>query len=146
MTRRIVTGLNEQGQSCVTIDGEVPAISGAGRLVWRSAAVPADNSGGEPPAVPFSMDLLHGGGTTFMVVDLPPGMPSYMHATDTLDYIIVLKGRLTLELEAGEVLCGPGDCIVDRGVVHSWRNDGPDVATIATVTIPADPVGNGRTV
>ena len=146
MTRRVVTGLDAEGKSCILIDGEVPSTSQTGGLIWRSDSVPADNSGGEPEQVPFSMELMHGGGTTFMVVDFPPGMPGFKHATDTLDYIIVLKGQVTLEVETGEVTCGPGDFIVDRGVVHSWRNDGPEVATIATVTLPAHPVGKGRTV
>jgi mannose-6-phosphate isomerase-like protein (cupin superfamily) len=39
-----------------------------------------------------------------------------------------------------------GDCIVDRGVIHGWRNDGAEPAVYASVTIPAQPVGQGRTV
>jgi quercetin dioxygenase-like cupin family protein len=145
-SRRVVTGLNAQGKSCVVIDGPVPVMSTIGGMVWRSAAVPADNSGSADPAVPYSMDLMHGGGTTFMVVDFPPGTPGFFHATDTLDYIIVLKGEVVLELEEGEVTCGPGTFITQRGVVHSWRNDSPEIATIASITLPALPVGNGRTV
>ena len=39
-----------------------------------------------------------------------------------------------------------GDFIVDRGVIHAWRNDGAEVAASAVVTIPAKPVGKGKTV
>lgn len=146
-TRRVVTGLDDQGRSCVVIDGAVPAMSEAGGMIWRTDGVPADNAGNaDPCGVPWSIDLMQGGGSTFMVVDFPPGMPGFLHATDTLDYVIVLKGEVVLELESGEVTCRAGDCIVDRGVVHSWRNDSTSVATIATVTLPAHPVGKGRTV
>ena len=53
---------------------------------------------------------------------------------------------LDLVLEAGETRCGPGTLIVDRGVIHGWRNDGPATAVYASVTLPAKPVGKGRTV
>ena len=54
--------------------------------------------------------------------------------------------RVVLALETGEVTLRPGDLIVDRGVIHGWRNDGAVPAVFASVTIPAKPVGAGRTV
>jgi quercetin dioxygenase-like cupin family protein len=144
--RRVVTGLNDQGQSCAIIDGPVQRHGQATSLIWRSAAVPADNAGSKDAGAPFTMDMLHDGGSNFMLVELPPGIGRFMHATDTLDYLVVLSGQLVLELEAGEVTLSPGDFIVDRGVHHAWRNDGPDVATMASITLPAHPVGKGRTV
>ena len=144
--RRVVTGLDEQGRSCVTIDGPVPRHDQATNLVWRSHAVPADNSGNADNAIPYTMEMLHDGGSNFMLVELPPGIPSYKHATDTLDYLIVLSGNVILELDTEEVALGPGDFIVDRGVIHAWRNDGPETAVMASITLPALPVGNGRTV
>ncbi len=144
--RRIVTGLNAEGKSCVVIDGPVPAMSAMGGMIWRSAAVPADNSGTTDTSTPYTMDMMHDGGTSFMVVDFPPNMPGFMHATDTLDYVIVLKGEVVLELEAGEVTARVGDFIVDRGIIHSWRNVSDAPASIASIIIPAHPVGTGRTV
>lgn len=144
--RRVVTGLDAEGRSCVIIDGEVPRHGGASALVWRSAAVPADNSGSEDMAAPYAMEMLHDGGSNFMLVELPVGMGRFMHATDTLDYLVVLSGRVVLELETEAVTLDPGDFIVDRGVPHAWRNDGPDVAVMASITLPALPVGKGRTV
>ena len=144
--RRVVTGLDAEGKSCVVIDGPVPRLSQASNLIWRTAAVPADNAGRADTAAPYAMDMLHDGGSNFMLVELPVGMGRFMHATDTIDYLVVIEGRVTLELEAGETALGPGDFIVDRGVIHAWRNDGPDVAVMASVTLPALPVGAGRTV
>jgi quercetin dioxygenase-like cupin family protein len=144
--RRVVTGLNDQGQSCVIADGPVQTHGQAPSLIWRSAAVPADNSGSKDAAAPYTMELLHDGGSNFMLVELRPGMGRFMHATDTLDYLVVLGGEVVLELETGEVSLKPGDFIVDRGVNHAWRNDGPEVATMVSITLPARPVGKGRTV
>ena len=60
------------------------------------------------------MELLHDGGSNFLLVELRPGMGRFMHATDTLDYLVVLTGEVVLELETGEVLLKPGDFVVDR--------------------------------
>jgi mannose-6-phosphate isomerase-like protein (cupin superfamily) len=136
----------------VTIDGPViPMGDGyGGGFVWRTAAVPADNSGSADVDVSnFSFDMFHDGGANFMHVVMPPNAGEdfvFMHTTDTLDYIVMLKGEVTLVLEAEEVKVRAGDFVVDRGVHHAWRNDGPDVAEYVVITLPAHPVGKGRTV
>ncbi|MEZ5734264.1 MAG: cupin domain-containing protein [Novosphingobium sp.] len=147
--RRVVTGIDEDGKSCIILDGKMPATSPSTGLAWRTAAVPADNSGTEDIRErSFSFELMHDGGTNFMVAEYPPhsGGELYWHATDTIDYIVVLKGEIVLVLETGEVRAKAGDFIVDRGVIHAWRNDGAEVAASAVVTIPAKPVGKGKTV
>jgi len=142
--RRVVTGLDAQGRSCVVIDGPVPG--GAG-LVWRTSEMPADNSGSRDTAdVPYSMELMHSGGSNFIISAVPPGVPRFMHATDTIDYVYLVSGELVVELEVGEVVLRAGDCFVDRGVLHSFRNDGTESAVIVGVNVPAHPVGKGRTV
>ena len=116
-------------------------------MVWRTATVPADNSSNEDTGlVRYSMDRMHDGGTNFVITELPVRMGRFMHVTDTIDYMFVVSGRGVLELESGEVEVGPGDYVVDRGVMHSWRIDGPEPLTLASVTVPAHPVGGGRTV
>lgn len=148
MSRRVVIGLGEDGRSCVQFEGEVPQLGPTAQLVWRTAGIPADNSGQEDAAVPYWMEFLHDGGTNFIITEFPPGRsePAFMHATDTTDYLVVISGEITLVLEAGETVCGPGTLIVDRGVNHGWRNDGAVPAVYASVTVPAKPVGKGRTV
>lgn len=148
MSRRVVTGLNAEGRSCVIVDGPVPRHGPVANLVWRTGAVPADNAGTADASAPFSMEMLHDGGSNFLFTELPPGLAgdAFMHATDTIDYLVVIRGEVVLVLETGEVTLRAGDCIVDRGVIHGWRNDGAEPAVYASVTIPAQPVGQGRTV
>jgi mannose-6-phosphate isomerase-like protein (cupin superfamily) len=148
MSRRVVTGLDAEGRSCVIIDDEVPRHAPVANLVWRSGAVPADNAGSADAAVPYDMAMLHDGGTNFILTEFPPGMggEAFMHATDTIDYLVVISGEVVLVLETGEVTLRAGDLIVDRGVIHGWRNDGNVPAVYCSVTIPAHPVGPGRTV
>ncbi|MBW8785305.1 MAG: cupin domain-containing protein, partial [Novosphingobium sp.] len=122
-TRRVVTGLDAQGRSCVLVDGPVlPARADGSRgveIAWRTDTVPADNSAQADVApVPFDFELMHGGGTVFLLNEYPPGMHTFWHATDTIDYIVVLEGAVVLMLETGEVRVKAGELIVDRGVNH----------------------------
>jgi mannose-6-phosphate isomerase-like protein (cupin superfamily) len=148
MSRRVVTGLNAEGRSCVVIDGPVPRHGPVANLIWRTTAVPADNSGSADAAAPYEMGFLHDGGTNFILTELPAGIggEAFMHVTDTIDYLVVIGGEVVMVLETGEVTLRPGDFIVDRGVNHGWRNDGAETAVYASVTIQALPVAQGRTV
>ena len=148
-TRRVITGIGEDGRSRVTIDGPLldMGAGGSGLLVWRTEGVPADNSGTGDVADPrFDFEVMHSGGTLFMVMNFQPGTPQYWHATDTIDYVVMLDGEVVFQTETGEVTLRPGDVLVDRGIVHTWRNDSGQPARAAIVIVPAHPVGKGRTV
>jgi quercetin dioxygenase-like cupin family protein len=144
--RRVVTGLGPDGRSRVVIDGAIPQLSEMNAaLAWR-CAIPADNAGDADAIVPYSTDLLHAGNANFAVCEFPPGTPAYMHATDTIDFLVVLSGRVTLVLEDGEAQLGPGDFVVDRGTVHGWRNEFAEPCKCAVVNLPSHPLGAGRTI
>ncbi len=144
--RRVVTGLNDQGRSCVIIDGPVPVFGETAALVWQTKTRPADNSGTADTAEPYGIDMLHTPGSCFAICQFAPHSPAGMHATDTIDYLVILSGRVTLVTENGEADLGPGDFVVDRGVVHGWRNDSDEPCVAVAVNVPAKPVGAGRTI
>src|ERR1700712_586524 len=145
--RRVVTGLNAEGKSCVVIDGPMRDVGGGGGLAWRTASLPADNSANTDCEVGlFNFDMMHAGGSMFMVVDFAPDSQAFWHATDTTEYMAILSGEIVLELEDGEARLKAGDVMVGRGVIHSWRNDSGAPARAAVTILPAHPVGNGRTV
>lgn len=61
-----------------------------------------------------------------------------MHTTDTVDYIIVISGEVWLELDDGaETHLRQGDCVVQNGTRHAWRNRGSEPCVIAAVMIGA---------
>ena len=46
-----------------------------------------------------------------------------MHTTDTVDIDVVISGEVDLELDDGsEVHLRPGDCVIQNGTRHAWRN------------------------
>jgi quercetin dioxygenase-like cupin family protein len=63
-----------------------------------------------------------------------------MHTTRTIDYVILLSGRVTLLLDKGEVDLKPFDVVVQRGTNHGWVNRGTEPALFAAVLIDAKPL------
>ncbi|MEX0666362.1 MAG: cupin domain-containing protein [Acidimicrobiia bacterium] len=137
MVRRVVTGIDDQGRSTFLSDGDA---FGGDRWaeVWvtdpvKGLGAVVDPQDGmmvlEPPA----------GGTAWRVFEVPPdtqmreamknavgqidGMEADgFHTTETIDYVMVLEGEISLELDTGEVTLHPGDCVVQRNTRHAWRN------------------------
>lgn len=59
-----------------------------------------------------------------------------MHATDSIDYEIVLSGKVDIELPGGKVrTLEPGDLLVMGGVPHAWKNHYDEDCTYIAVTI-----------
>ena len=151
--RRVVSGLGQDGKSVIAIDGLVPeaaSLAGGTRLIWRTGEVPADNSGSADVDL-GNVDLedLSGPGTMFMIQKFPPshgdGEP-FWHATNSIDYITLVSGEVVFVTQSGETTLRAGDVLVDRGIVHAWRNDSDADAVATIVIVPAQPVGEGRTV
>lgn len=61
-----------------------------------------------------------------------------MHKTKTIDYIILLKGDVTLLLDNEEVDLKPFDVVVQRGTNHAWVNNGNEPALFIAVLIDSD--------
>jgi mannose-6-phosphate isomerase-like protein (cupin superfamily) len=68
-----------------------------------------------------------------------PGLVGYMdptdpgmHATDTIDFEVVLEGTVVLELDDGaEMTLHAGDTVVQNGTRHRWKNPGNTPARMA---------------
>ena len=61
-----------------------------------------------------------------------------MHQTKTIDYIILLKGDVTLLLDEDEVRLKPHDVVVQRGTNHAWVNNGTEPALLIAVLIDSN--------
>ena len=72
-----------------------------------------------------------------------PGMAEHferdtpgMHTSDTLDYGIVIRGEMILELDDGKTVhLRQGDCVVQNGTRHRWRNALSEPCLMAFVLI-----------
>lgn len=63
-----------------------------------------------------------------------------MHQNDTVDYNIIISGEIYAKTDAGEVLLGPGDVLIQRGTNHAWHNRGKVPCIFASVMISAQPL------
>jgi quercetin dioxygenase-like cupin family protein len=61
-----------------------------------------------------------------------------MHITQTIDYIILIKGTATLILDKEEVDLVAGDVVVQRGTNHAWSASGKDPALFIAVLIDSE--------
>ncbi len=140
--RAVVTTAGPDGASTFALPGELTAVA-AGRgtrvgqwPVWGTADGTAIV--GEPLPAVHSPYLPGEGGTRFFVVRLPPGLSSDFHSTDTIDYGVVIEGEIVLDLgDGGRQVLQAGNCIVQRGTRHAWRNETGRPALAAFVVVGA---------
>jgi hypothetical protein len=71
---------------------------------------------------------------------LPMNRHPSMHRTDSLDYIVLLKGEVTALLDIGEVKMKPFDVLIQRGTNHGWVNEGAEPALLVAVLVDAEPL------
>jgi hypothetical protein len=140
------------------IDAPKPAHTSYGQamdLTWVWAVEGGlslhDNIGGAPK----SMSTAGPNGSTFgiavfpahsagklNVTDVLPESPSGhegnpgMHQTDTIDYEVVLSGKIDIVLPGNQRrTLGPGDLNVMVGVAHAWENHYDEECVFVAVTV-----------
>jgi hypothetical protein len=69
----------------------------------------------------------------------PDGPHPGMHATDTIDYAIVLSGEIYAVMDEGERLMKTGDILIQRGTSHAWSNRSGEYCRVAFVLVEAKP-------
>lgn len=133
--------------------------------LWVTNEMPIINSGSEDQSLrPMRHDPTDNG-TIFRLVEIPPesktsfdpegifdelgshNKPSEedsakhptMHKTNSVDYLVVLTGKMTMVMEDDEIDICQGDCIVQRGTNHAWVNKYNEPCVIAAVLIDAVP-------
>ena len=143
--RRVITGHDKKGKAVFRDDRklateDIPGGDAAFALMWTTATVPADAN---DPVDGRDRDagLTLREGSVIRVVDMLPGGTSPMHRTSSVDYGIVISGRVELELDDGaKTLLGPGDVVVQRGTIHLWRNPSDsEICRIVFILIEAKP-------
>jgi quercetin dioxygenase-like cupin family protein len=140
--RRVVTGHDENGKARVLID-EISDNVISRRPGQESTVLWATD--GHPPDLGTLNDISGNvkstvvpNGTVFRISRLEPGVTPRTHRTESLDYAIVLSGKVDMELDDGErVHLEAGDVVVQRGTVHNWVNTGTEPCIMAYVLISA---------
>ncbi|KAJ7924212.1 hypothetical protein B0H13DRAFT_1706799 [Mycena leptocephala] len=155
--RRVVTGHTPTGKSTVLADTIQPPTSWSPDSVnpkfdlYYTGSAPASidseiTQGKWVDEIADHPEILSADGSTFRAFEFAPGSFSPLHRTVSLDYGIVAKGSVVLELEDGErVTLNAGDTVIQRGTMHCWRNETAEWARMYFVGLGAKPVNlNGK--
>ena len=140
--RRLVTAHDAAGKPVVVYDGPARNHKWSGRgtvatLMWATEGCPLDNFTGLDQGERVLGHQPPFEGTRFSVNDYPPGTPGHMHVTDTLDFVIVMKGKIRMELDDSSVALNAGDILIQQANNHSWVVEGDETCRIAFVLIEA---------
>ncbi|KAF8148354.1 hypothetical protein K438DRAFT_1625557 [Mycena galopus ATCC 62051] len=147
--RRVVTGHTPAGKSTVVSDTiQSPTFCPIYDLCRTSQSPAAIDSELMQPdgkwidEIAQNKDHVSKEGSVFRVFEFSPGTVSPVHRTVSLDYGIVAKGSIVLELDDGSrITLNEGDTIVQRGTMHAWRNESKtEWARIYFVVLGAEPV------
>lgn len=146
--RRIVTGHDQDGNALIKSDEVLPTkvLGTEAEMVvaWTTATFPSDNNDEFDGAL-REVRRVSPGGTVLQFVTMYPHTSSAHHRTLSLDYGIVIKGEIELELDNGvKTTCRAGDVVVQRGTIHTWRNNSDEPTLVAFVLIDANPVKAGE--
>lgn len=143
--RRIVAQYDKSGVARFAIDEEIdmPPFGGRGShssLLWVTDTAPVDNMD-ERDLRPSLGSLVSDGGTAIRILDVAPTENTPMHRTISMDYVIITKGEIDLELEGGDtVTARAGDIIIQRGTNHRWVNRSGDWMQMIAILVDAKPV------
>ena len=113
--------------------------------IWTTDTTPANNDGDDDKGMrPGVFTMIHDG-TVFRILDFHPGLEKRSHRTDSIDYIVVMQGKIDMELEPGGevVTLKQGDVMVQRGTVHNWINPYDETCVMAVILIHAKSVEAG---
>ena len=151
---RVVTGFDVQGNPAVIASGEPPTVIHAGRYttteLWVSGRGPITAGTTDTSAHEWALEP-PAGGACFRIVQIAPGAADGgaapdashaefqgAHATDTLDYVTILRGEVTLVVAGTEIVLQPGDSVVQQpGVPHDWQNRAAEDAVMVGVLLSA---------
>lgn len=166
VVRRIVAGTTGSGRSHVSMDGPAPQVveqPGRGLTfheLWATDGPGTDDGNGDPGARPPRHHPVPGG-TVLRIVEFLPDTardadavqadmerigaadiavanadPTF-HRNATVDYNVILSGRIVALTETGEVELGPGDVLIQRGTAHTWSNRWSEPCVYASVMVSA---------
>lgn len=161
--RRVITG-HRNGKSVILDDAEIPShdmFGNEGTMLWKTEGTPTIPVKEDECKKQIPIEFPKPGGTFLNISLFLPDKEVFkntkekgvdivevwrntfkddfgMHTSDTIDYDIVISGELWMELDDGvEVQLKPGDCVVQNGTRHAWRNKGSENCIMASVAVGA---------
>lgn len=126
----------------LTVDARHDAIAAGGSMVTAAGGssfwlitFPPDSSMADWDPVVAGPEMVEA--SPGIAERMEPDNPG-MHETPTLDYVTVVSGTVSLELDDGQIVdLTTGDTVVQQGARHAWRNRTDQPAIISVVLLGA---------
>lgn len=145
--RLVITSNDSEGKSVISVDHEMKLFTPFGpntsqfATLYTTDSMPANNTAPLPPQETTSIPRPSANGTVLCTSDVPPKYTSAVHRTATLDYMVVLKGKIVLRVDEGkEVTIKEGEIAINRGNMHAWVNKSDQWCRLLFVMMPAEKV------
>jgi quercetin dioxygenase-like cupin family protein len=140
--KRVVNGWDESGNATILFEGEPPIQFDFGEAtsaeIWRTNSVPAEFQGrGDTTSGEFQVEPPLGG-SICRIASYRPGARVDSHSTETVDYVVVLAGELTMIFGDREIVLRPQDVVVQQATPHGWANNGAEICVVAVVLLTAE--------
>jgi hypothetical protein len=94
-----------------------------------------------PPGRGDRLEIVSGPGIArWSFVEFPPDVTTPFHHTDSVDFDVILDGRVDLVLDDGVHPLGVGDAVVMNGVDHGWttHDEGCRMSVVVVGTPPPE--------
>ena len=149
---RVVTGYDEKGNPAIIRQGASGTVIHAGRYttteLWvRDPAKPVA-AGMDTSVDEWTLEPPQGG-ACFRIVEIAPEAGAAggatdtehdafqeTHHTDTLDFVTVLRGEVTMIVDGSEVTLHRGDSVIQQpGVPHNWQNRSTEPSILVGVLL-----------
>src|ERR1700749_59746 len=120
--RRLITGIDPAGRSCVVAETEV-RVPTRPVDVWSLYRTATNSAPPRPPGRAQTRDLgVAPGSISWVVSRWDAGSEAAaMHHSDPSALDVVLAGTIDLLPDDGEHRLEQGDCVIITGVDHGWR-------------------------
>lgn len=136
--RRVVSAHDSEGQSFIATDEEVSVND-----LWSTTD---DEMLGSGPATESAPDYRATGASHCFISTIeksPNPLPSLenrigFHQTMGVAYVFVLTGEIVFLVDREEVRLRAGDLVVERGTMHSWRNEGDTPVGLLVTVVGAE--------
>jgi quercetin dioxygenase-like cupin family protein len=140
--KRVVSGWGPDDEPTVLFENDPPTHCEFGDAssdeIWVTGESPAKFRVSEDPAAgPFQVEPPLGG-SVCRLATYRPGAEVQIHSTQTVDYIIVISGQLTMVLANREIILDPGDVVVQLAAPHGWANRGSTDCVVAAILLTAE--------
>jgi hypothetical protein len=138
--RRVVTGVNAEGQSKVVSDSQidlgVPWTTDPNMPIGQG---PADEKAyaSQPSKLRSRCDIASLAPNKDPKPDMKNRQGYHFNPVRGITYVLVLSGNITHLLDLEEVKLKAGDLLVMRDTEHSWRNDGSEPVKLFVAAVAA---------